>query len=215
MRNRYTAVLLSASILSVAGCGQPASHAQSEPRQRAWQLTGDGVLAGNAAVPIPGWIRAEEPYACPPELAVGPKGEAVITSNVVPTLWRVDPETLAVTEHPLTLDADADKDVGFSGLVYSSQHAAYFAVSHAHGTLWRIDTQLKRGQKIPLSQAVSNACGLAMRARVVQQKTIRLAGLCAFSQGNRWRIDLAPDQRSAYVLPITTSSMEDSTCAIS
>src|SRR5881396_1575300 len=101
MRTRYTVLLLSASILSVAGCGQPASHVQSDPpRQRAWQLTGDGVLAGDAAVPLPGWIRAEESYACPPELAVGPKGEAVITSNVVPTLWRVDPETLAVTEHP-------------------------------------------------------------------------------------------------------------------
>jgi hypothetical protein len=216
MRTGYTVLLLSASILSVAGCGQPASHVQSDPsRQRAWQLTGDGVLAGNAAVPIPGWIRAEEPYACPPEFAVGPKGEAVITSNVVPTLWRVDPETLAVTEHPLTLDADADRDVGFSGLVYSPQHAAYFAFSRAHGTLWRIDTQLKRGQKIPLSQPVSNACGLAIRSRVVQQKTIRLAGLCAISQGSGWRIDLAPDQRSAYVMPITTSSMEYSTCAIS
>src|SRR5688572_6322902 len=170
MRNGTTALLISASILSVAGCGQPASHAQFDPpRQRAWQLTGDGVLAGNTAVAIPGWIRAEEPYACPAELAVGPKGEAVITSNVVPTLWRVDPQTLAVTEHPLALDADDGKDVGLSGLVYSPQHAAYFAVSHAHGTLWRIDTQLKRGQKIPLSQPVSNACGLAIRAQVVQQ----------------------------------------------
>jgi len=200
----------------VGGCGQPASQAQFDtPRHRAWQLTGDGVLAGNTAVPIPGWIRAEDAYACSPELAVGPKGEAIVTSNVVPTLWRIDPETLAVTEHPLTLDEDTGRDVGFSGLVYSSQHAAYFAVSHAHGTLWRIDTQLKRGQKIPLSQPVSSACGLAIRARIVPQKTIRLASLCAFSQGSRWRIDLAPDQRSAYVMPITTYSMEDSTCATS
>jgi hypothetical protein len=216
MRTRYTALLLFASLLSAAGCGEPTSQAQTgTPRHRAWQLTGDGVLAGNAAVPIPGWIRAEDAYACAPELAVGPKGEAVITSNVVPTLWRVDPETLAVTEHPLTLDEDSGRDVGFSGLVYSSQHAAYFAVSHAHGTLWRIDTQLKRGQKIPLSQPVSSACGLAIRAHAVQPKSIRLAGLCAYSQRSQWRIDLAPDQRSAYVMPITTSSMEESTCAIS
>ena len=216
MRTRYTALLISALILPLAGCGQPASQVQSDsPRQRAWQLTADGVLAGNTAVPIPGWIRAEDAYACAPEFAVGPKGEAVITSNVVPTLWRVDPETLVVTEHPLTLDEDGGRDIGFSGLVYSPQHAAYFAVSHAHGTLWRIDPQLKRGQKIPLSEPVSKACGLSIRARVVQPKTIRLAGLCAFSQGGRWRIDLAPDQRSAYVMPVTTSSMEDSTCAIS
>ena len=142
MRYGFTALLLSAAILSIAVDDQPAQG------KRAWQLTRDGVMAGQTSVSIPGWIRAEEPYACPPELAIGPKGEAVVTSNVVSTLWRIDPETLAVTEHPLTLDADAGRDVGFSSLVYSPRHAAYFAVSAAHGSLWRIDTQLKRAQKI-------------------------------------------------------------------
>jgi hypothetical protein len=142
MRYGFTALLLSASILSIAAGDQPAQG------KRSWQLTRDGVMAGNTSVAIPGWILAAEPYACPPELAVGPKGEAVVTSNVVSTLWRVDPETLAVTEHPLTLDADAGRDVGFSSLVYSPRHAAYFAVSATHGSLWRIDTQLQRAQKL-------------------------------------------------------------------
>ena len=78
----------------------------------------------------------------------GPKGEAVVTSNVVSTLWRIDPQTLAVTEHPLALDADAGRDVGFSSLIYSPRHAAYFAVSGAHGSVWRIDTRLQRAQKV-------------------------------------------------------------------
>ena len=143
MSNGTIAVILSASILSIAGLDQP-----SAVRDRPWHLTPDGVVAGKTAVPIPGWVLAGASYACAPELAVGPKGEAVITSNVLPTLWRVDPVTLAVTEHPLALDADTDKDVGFSRLVYSPKHAAFFAVSSAHGTLWRIDTQLKRAQKI-------------------------------------------------------------------
>jgi hypothetical protein len=142
MKYGITALLLSATILSIAAGDQPA------PGKRAWQLTGDGVMAGTTAVPIPGWIRAAEPYACPPELAVGPKGEAVVTSNVVSTLWRIDPQTLAVTEHPLALDADAGRDIGFSSLVYSPRHAAYFAVSAAHGSLWRIDTQLQRARKL-------------------------------------------------------------------
>ena len=145
MSNGTIAVLLSASIVSIAGLDQ---SGPATARDRAWQLTGDGVVAGKTLVPIPGWVLAEAPYACAPELAIGPKGEAVITSNVVPTLWRVDPQTLAVTEHPLTLDADTDKDVGFTRLVYSPKHAAFFAVSRAHGSLWRIDTQLKRAQKI-------------------------------------------------------------------
>jgi hypothetical protein len=81
-------------------------------------------------------------------LALGPKGEAVITSNVISTLWRVDPETRAVSAHPLELDADKDKDVGFSGLIYSPEHAAYFAVSDSHGTLWKIDASLTSAEKI-------------------------------------------------------------------
>ncbi len=145
MSNGTIAVLLSASILSIAGLDQPGA---ASARDRAWQLTRDGVIAGKTAVPIPGWVLARASFACAPDLAVGPKGEAVITSNVVPTLWRVDPATLAVTEHPLKLDTDSDKDVGFTRLLYSPKHAAYFAVSQAHGSLWRIDTQLQRAQKI-------------------------------------------------------------------
>jgi len=142
MKYGFTALLLSASILSIAAGDQPAQG------KRPWQLTRDGVMAGQTPVSIPGWIHAAEPYACRRELAIGPKGEAVVTSNVISTLWRIDPVTLAVTEHPLALDADADRDVGFSSLVYSPRHAAYFAVSAAHGTLWRIDTQLQRAQKL-------------------------------------------------------------------
>ena len=75
MRYGFTALLLSASILSIAAGDQPAQG------KRSWQLTRDGVMAGNTSVAIPGWILAAEPYACPPELAVGPKGEAVVTSK--------------------------------------------------------------------------------------------------------------------------------------
>jgi len=95
-------------------------------------------------------------YACLPDLALGPRGEVVITSNIVPTLWRIDPETLAVSMHPLVLEADTGKDVGFSGLVYSSEHGAFFAVSDPHGSLWRIDAPFTSARKIPLSAPIAN-----------------------------------------------------------
>ena len=87
------------------------------------------------SLPLPGWLLVDAPYSCPPDLALGPKGEALITSNILPTLWRIDPESLAVTVHPLLLDADTDKDVGFSALAYSPQHGAFIAASYAHGSL--------------------------------------------------------------------------------
>ncbi len=71
-------------------------------------------------------------YACAPDIAIGPRGEVVVTSNVLPVLWKIDPDTLAVSVHRLQLDADHDKDVGFSGLAYSEHNGAYFAVSELH-----------------------------------------------------------------------------------
>ena len=129
------------------------------------------------ALELPGWHWASWPYACAPAIAVGPRGEVVITSNVLPVLWKIDPETLGVSVHRLELDADNDKDVGFSGLVYSERDRAYIAVSESHGTLWRIDPLLRRAQKIALSAPVRGACAVSMQT-----------------------VNLAPDQRSAYVI---------------
>ena len=172
---------------------------------RVWFLTRDGVSiydvtrSETIAVPLPEWLWVDAPYGCLPDLALGPRGEAVITSNVVPMLWRIDPETLAASMHPLLLDSDTDKDVGFSGLVYSSEHEAFFAVSDVHGSLWRIDPLLGRARKVRLSAPIRQACGLAVLPRILRQQTNRQAGLCARTpQGGR-AIDFEPGQRSASV----------------
>jgi hypothetical protein len=173
-------------------------------RDRIWLLDRDGVVLLDRAAPrkrleLPGWLWAGAPYGCLPDLALGPGGEAMITSDVLPTLWRIDPQTFAVSVHPLALDSDAGKDVGFSGLVYSPADGAYFAVSHGHGSLWRINPLLRRAQKIALSQPVSEACGLSVFERVSSRITGPLTGLCVSTAGETRSIDLAPDQRSARV----------------
>ena len=152
-----------AGIIGSAGCEkvvvQPVGLSQASARLdrskgRVWSLVPEGVAVRSAGaskavvVELPGWIVADLTDSCPPDIALGPKGEAVITSNVVPTLWRVDPDTLAVTVHPVALEAEGGRDVGFTSLVYSVPHGAYFAVSHAHGAVWKINTTLTRGQKV-------------------------------------------------------------------
>jgi hypothetical protein len=173
-------------------------------RQRGWILTRSGVLVVDfktrqttAHVPLPGWTWAGEAYSCPPDLALGPKGEALVSSNVTPTLWRVDPVTLAVTRHELALDADRDKDVGFTGLVYSSGQGAFFAVSH-FGALWRIDPLLRRAQKIELSAPMAGACGVTVRR--TKNGFNPFYGLCVHGPQGGWTVNLAPDRRSAYVI---------------
>lgn len=170
-------------------------------RQRGWILTRMGVLIFDFTtrqtighVALPDWHWAGEKFSCPPDLALGPKGEALISSNVVPTLWRVDPVTLAVSKHELAIDADTDKDVGFTGLAYSAEQGVLFAVSD-FGALWRIDPLFRRAQKIALSDPLPKACGVAVRTTMS-----RLVGLCVHGEQGGWSVNLAPDGRFGHVI---------------
>jgi hypothetical protein len=177
-----------------------------EIRSRIWVLTLDGVALHEAStgekiaqIPLPGWLWVGEKFSCAPDLAIGPGGEAVVSSNVVPTLWRINPVTLAASEHELVLDDDTGKDIGFTGLVYSAQQGAYLAISAFQGSLWRIDPLLKRAQNISLSAPLPNACGLAIRPPELEKRASRFVGLCVRADQEDWVVNLAPDQRSGYV----------------
>ena len=170
----------------------------SAAAERSWVIDAGSLFLKESgkprrAVELPGWHWAGELYACAPAVAVGPRGEVVVTSNVLPVLWRIDPRTLAVSVHRLELSADADKDVGFSGLTYSERDGAWFAVSELHGSLWRIDPMLRRAQKIALSEPLRGACSVSMQR---QERASRFSRLTV----DGVNVNLAPDQRSAYVL---------------
>src|SRR5262249_20258337 len=132
-------------------------------RNRVWVLGSHGLFLLDTRtgtlvqLKLPLW-----PYGCPPDLALGPDGEAVVSNSIIPVLWRIDPETLAVTVHKVALDADTDKNVGFSGIVYSAEHGAYLAVNEAHGSLWQIDRSLRKSWKIARLTPVRGACSLAL-----------------------------------------------------
>jgi streptogramin lyase len=141
------------------------ARTRSDPaRNRTWIVGARGVFLYSTStgqlveVTLPSWQWVDAPYGCPPDLAIGPDGAALVTSNIVPVLWRIDPKTLAVSMHELALDADREKDVGFSGLAYSAEHAAWFAVSGIHGSLWRIDPSLRQARKIARVAPVDDKC---------------------------------------------------------
>jgi len=184
------------ALFATRAWAEPLRTVHDAARNRLWVLEADGVYLHEAAnktrFELPGWIYATEPYACSPDLAVDAQGAAVVTSNIAPVVWRIEPAKLQVTKHELTLDADADKDVGFSGLAYAPDQGVFFAVSAVYGTLWRIDPLLRRAQKIPVSTPLRDACALA----VERTRTRRTVVLCA--QGRS--VHLAPDQRFGYVL---------------
>jgi len=174
-------------------------------RERVWWLNRDGAVVKDlrtmerTAVPITDWTRVGEAWSCAPDLALGPGGEALVTSNILPVVWKIDPETMVVTEHPLALDADTDKDFGFTGLTYSPEHDAYFAVSGSHGTLWKIDAQLTRAEKVALSGPIHNACRVAPSGRAPSQASGPAVGLCVGGAQRNWTVDVALDDRTGYV----------------
>lgn len=186
-------------IAALSGCDEPV--AKVDPPARTWHLSpaGVGVLDGTtgkrvAEVALPGWQWAGEPYSCDPAVAVGPGGEALVTSDVVPTLWRIDPVSLAVTTHQPVLDADGDRDVGFTGLVYSRVHGAYFGVTY-HGSLWRVDPLLRRAQKVALDAPLAGACRITLRSPEARRPSV----FCVLGGEGILGVELAPDQRSGYV----------------
>lgn len=160
MRTAIAMILATAALGGLAGCESSAETSSArmlryqvdDSRQRSVWLTREGVLIHSAAkssqaVPLPDWLWAGAPH-CPPDLALGPDGEAVITSNVLPTVWKVDPVTFAVTVHALALNTDVEKDVGFAAIVYSAEQGAFIAYSETQHSLWRIDRDLKTAVKI-------------------------------------------------------------------
>jgi len=170
-------------------------------RERGWILTPEGVLVidiktrqPTGYVPLPGWQWVGETFSCLPALALGPKGEALVTSNVVATLWRIDPDTLAVSRHEPVLDADTDKDVGFTGLAYSAEEEAFFAVSDL-GSLWRIDPLFTQAHKIPLSAPIPKACGVAIRTTVN-----RFFGLCVHGPQSTWTVNRVHGQQGGWIV---------------
>lgn len=151
----------------------PAIHTQMDAgRNRLWVLERDAVYLFDAAtrrlikrVELPDWSFAGESFSCAPDLALAPSGAALVTSNVTPTIWEIDPQLLVVRQHRLSLDADNDKDVGFTGLAFSVNGEKLFGVSALLGSVWTIDLARDSAHKVPLSKPVHGACGQVSKTR--------------------------------------------------
>lgn len=70
-----------------------------------------------------------------------------MSSNVLPVLWRVDPQRFQVTRIALELDADIDKDVGFTALSFASDDVL-IAAGATYASLWRLDLRSATASKL-------------------------------------------------------------------
>ena len=123
-------------------------------RTRVYVLVRDGVDVLDAAsrrkvafVVLNDWVWVGEKYSCPPDIAFAPEGDIVVTSNVVPVVWRIDRRTLATTVHKVALERDQGRDIGFISIRWSRNLRTFIAVSSS-GATWHVDASLAAGREM-------------------------------------------------------------------
>jgi hypothetical protein len=144
---------------------------------------------------LPGATLSGAHGSCVPDMLLSRSGALIVSSNAQPMLWRISPARFEVERYDIEVDADQDKDFGFSGLAWSADERELYAVSAATGALWRIDLASAKASKVELSAPVRGACGLAM-ARTPSAGPGRQPTTLLVAIGSREpsrRIALSPD----------------------
>ena len=131
-----------------------------------WELTPEGVRIYDAAtrqlvraIELPGWSSAR--VGCNPDLVLDGRGRAIVSSNVEPKLWVIDPDSLAATVREIRLHEREQWDVGFGALAYA-EDGTLLGSTYRGGTLWRVDVE-KAAAHIVLVNAV-RTCDLSLES---------------------------------------------------
>lgn len=150
---------------------QPTYRIQEDTRRnRVWVLTSNGVYIYDRPtkrlvkrVELPNWTVVNKAFMCPPDLVLAASGTALVTSNILPIVWEIDAESLAVRQHNLVPDADSGKDFGFAAISFSRGGRDLLGASSPPGSVWRIDLTADKAQKVRLSKQVRGDCGLDLQ----------------------------------------------------
>jgi hypothetical protein len=95
---------------------------------------------------LPDWVLAGPKDGCAPDIVLDASGAALVSSNVLPVLWRIDPRRFQITRIALELETDTDKEVGFTGLSFSPD-GQLLAAGATFPSLWRIDLGTGRASR--------------------------------------------------------------------
>lgn len=152
---------------------RPAFRIQADTRRnRVWVLSLHGVFIYDGPtrkllkrVDLPNWtvVNVNKMFMCAPDLVLAASGTALVTSNILPIIWEIDAESLAVRQHNLVPDADRDKDFGFAALYFGRGGRELLGASSPPGSVWRIDLAADKAQKVQLSKQVRGDCGLDLQ----------------------------------------------------
>ena len=133
-------------------------------RNRFWVLEASGLTLHDSVsgrplrrVSLPELFLAGGDRVCRPDIAFDAAGTVFVSSDVLPVLWRVDPQRFEVTRIEIALETDADKDVGFTGLSFAGD-GIVIAAGTTFASIWRIDLNAARASKVASYPASGPAC---------------------------------------------------------
>jgi hypothetical protein len=113
-------------------------------RGRVWILGGNALYLYQTEgqrvrrFDLPNWRYVAQPFACPPDFVVESQGTVLVSSNITPTLWRVDPDSGVSTELPIQPLHRQAEDFGFAALEVSPRDVVW-ARGAADRSRWVID----------------------------------------------------------------------------
>jgi len=181
-------ILLSACDGSVRREGPPAPawlqvvRADTE-RNRLWVLEPEALsLHDNISGRRLRRIALAEPFfvgedqACAPDIAWDAAGTVFVSSNVLPVLWRIDPQGFEITRIELELGADGDKDVGFTALSFA-EGGVLIAAGTTYASLWRIDLRTASASKIASYPLSTPACDPAVLLNARRERGGRMVAV--------------------------------------
>ena len=138
------------------------------PRHRIWVLASDALYLYDARssqlerrFPIDALAQHSSEH-CLPDMAVDRHGNAFVSSAIAPELFRIDATSLELSKREIRVDADEDKDFGFSAITVAGDGETLYAASAMTGALWKIDRVRNTAAKMNLSQPIWGACALRL-----------------------------------------------------
>ena len=148
--------------------GRDALSIRKDPaRNRLWVLTFEDVRIYDATtaqllrkVELPNWSAAY--FMCQPDIALDGSGSATVSSNVEARLWRIDADSLEVTEREIVLIGKERWDTGFGAVAYAAD-GALLALTSSGGSLWSVDFARGSARLVDPNAPLSNGCELPMQ----------------------------------------------------
>jgi len=177
---RVTTIVMTAAVLwacdgSVRREGRPVVDLQivraDAARNRLWVLDPSGLTLHDSLngrrlrhVSLPELFLAGGDRVCGPDIAFDAAGTVFVSSDVLPVIWRVDPQRFEVARIEIALETDADKDVGFTGLSFAGD-GIVLAAGTTFASIWRIDLNAARASKVASYPAATPTCdpGILLR----------------------------------------------------